>query len=131
MTGPQHARKQPRASPKQSKELAANDTDTFATLSTISYTLPEDKNNKTMGTQSPNYTDEREGDRAVWSSERHRRKFLMFHGLILRSQLIELIKNKVFFDESAGVSELYYNDHFFVLFSAIMFAKNYFSFHIA
>ena len=29
----------------------------------------------------------------------------MFHGIILRSQLIELIKNKVFFDETAGVCE--------------------------
>ena len=29
----------------------------------------------------------------------------MFHGIILRSQLIELIKNKVFFDEASGVRE--------------------------
>ena len=60
-----------------------------------------------MGTQSPTYTDERERDRDVKNGEDHGRKFLMFHGLILRSQLIELIKNKVFFDETVGVSELW------------------------
>ena len=32
------------------------------------------------------------------------RKLLMFHGIILRSQLIELLKHKVFFNESDGVS---------------------------
>ena len=30
---------------------------------------------------------------------------LMFHGLILRSQLVEMLKNKVFYSESDGVSE--------------------------
>ena len=54
-----------------------------------------------MGTQSPNYTDEREDV----SDEDHGRKLLMFHGIILKSQLIKLIKNKVFFDENTGVSE--------------------------
>ena len=29
----------------------------------------------------------------------------MFHGIILRSQLIRLLKNKVFFNENEGVSE--------------------------
>lgn len=32
------------------------------------------------------------------------RKLLMFHGIILRSQLTVLLKNKVFFDETEGVS---------------------------
>ena len=29
---------------------------------------------------------------------------LLFHGVILRSQLVEMFKNKVFFDEAKGVS---------------------------
>ena len=58
-----------------------------------------------MGIQSLTYTDEREGYTVVGNGEDHGRKLLMFHGIILRSQLIELIKNKVFFDASAGVSE--------------------------
>lgn len=33
-----------------------------------------------------------------------RRKLLMFHGIILRSQLTVLLKNKIFFDENEGVS---------------------------
>ena len=33
------------------------------------------------------------------------RKLLMFHGLILRSQLTVLLKHKAFFDENDGVSE--------------------------
>ena len=112
--GPQqHARKQPKASPNQSRELGAKDN--MDVYSTISYTLPEAKNNKMMGTQSPTYTDER---RAKNSGD-HGRRFLMFHGIILRSQLIELIKNKVFFDEDAGVSgrprrHMHY-DHSFTL----------------
>ena len=32
------------------------------------------------------------------------RKLLMFHGIILRSQLTVLLKNKIFFDENDGVS---------------------------
>ena len=32
------------------------------------------------------------------------RKLLMFHGIILRSQLTVLLKNKIFFDENEGVS---------------------------
>ena len=56
-----------------------------------------------MGTQSPNYTDERE-ETLIVGDEDHGRKLLMFHGIILRSQLIELLKNKVFFNENEGVS---------------------------
>ena len=97
--GPRHARKQSRASPNQAKKL---DIDTY---STISYTLPEDKSSKTMGTPSPTYANERRGAGVARNGEGHGRRFLMFHGIILRSQLLELIKNKVFFDEAAGVSE--------------------------
>ena len=124
--GPQqHARKQPKASPNQSRELGAKDN--MDVYSTISYTLPEGKNNKTMGTQSPTYTDER---RAKNSGD-HGRRFLMFHGIILRSQLIELIKNKVFFDEDAGVSDqlrrrLHY-DHSFTLISISFLSFSYYS----
>ena len=57
-----------------------------------------------MGTQSPNYTDEREETLVIDIGEDHGRKLLMFHGIILRSQLIELLKNKVFFSENEGVS---------------------------
>ena len=36
--------------------------------------------------------------------ERDRGKVLTFHGLILRSQLAEMFKHKIFFNESDGVS---------------------------
>ena len=36
--------------------------------------------------------------------ERDHGKELTFHGLILRSQLAEMFKNKIFFNESDGVS---------------------------
>ena len=77
---------------------------------TMSYTLPgEMSRSQTMGTQSANYTDEREHSAAVIvpnvsSDGDIGRKLLMFHGIILRSQLIELLKHRVFFDESMGVS---------------------------
>ena len=83
--------------------MGAKNMDTY---STMSYTLPENKNSTTVGAHSPaTFTNERRGNGVVKSSENHGRKFLMFHGLILRSQLIELIKNKVFFDEASGVRE--------------------------
>ena len=71
----------------------------------MSYTLPQDANsrNSSMGTLSPTYTDEREKT-AVIGGKDLGRKLLMFHGIILRSQLIELLKHKVFFSESEGVS---------------------------
>ena len=94
-------------SPAELKKLEAegaiNRHDRFSTLS---YTLPQDSrrhSSSSMGTLSPNYTDERE-ETLVASNEDHGRKLLMFHGIILRSQLIELLKNKVFFNESGGVS---------------------------
>ena len=95
-------------SPAELKKLKAeavgNRHDRFSTLS---YTLPQDgrrnSSSSSMGTQSPNYTDERE-ETLVVSDEDRGRKLLMFHGIILRSQLIELLKNKVFFNENEGVS---------------------------
>ena len=97
-------------SPAELKKLEAegaiNRHDRFSTLS---YTLPLDgrrhssNSSSSMGTLSPNYTDERE-ETLVASDEDHGRKLLMFHGIILRSQLIELLKNKVFFSENEGVS---------------------------
>ena len=75
-------------------------------FSTLSYTLPLDgrrHSSNSMGTLLPNYTDERE-ETLVADDEDHGRKLLMFHGIILRSQLIELLKNKVFFNENKGVS---------------------------
>ena len=58
-----------------------------------------------MGIQSPTYTDEDEDIEVVGTGEDNGRKLLVFHGIILRSQLIELIKNKVFFNETDGVRE--------------------------
>ena len=57
-----------------------------------------------MGIQSPTYTDENEETQVV-GNEDSGRKLLMFHGVILRSQLVELIRNKVFFNEADGVHE--------------------------
>ena len=91
---------------KLEAESAVNRNDRFSTLS---YTLPQDgrryssNSSSSMGTLSPNYTDERE-ETLVVGDEDHGRKLLMFHGIILRSQLIELLKNKVFFNENEGVS---------------------------
>lgn len=46
------------------------------------------------------YTDEKE---EVFSSKDQPTKLLMFHGVILRSQLTVLLKHKVFFDENDRV----------------------------
>ena len=85
---------------KLEAEGAINRHDRFSTLS---YTIPQRHSSSAMGTLSPNYTDERE-ETLVAGNEDHGRKLLMFHGIILRSQLIELLKNKVFFNENEGVS---------------------------
>ena len=69
----------------------------YCSFSEVSYTLPEEIPNKTSRARC---TERREREKTDTKHE----KFLMFHGTILRSQLIELIKNKVFFKESAGVS---------------------------
>ena len=104
-TEPEHRRH--KLSPAELKRLEAEaQSRRHDRLSTLSYTLPQDDrgNNSSMGTQSPNYTDEREETLVIDSGEDRGRKLLMFHGIILRSQLIELLKNKVFFSENEGVS---------------------------
>lgn len=50
------------------------------------------------------YTDEKE---EVFSSKDLPTKLLMFHGVILRSQLTVLLKHKVFFDENDRVKFTY------------------------
>jgi hypothetical protein len=96
-------------SPAELKKLEAEAADNrHKRFSTLSYTLPQDgprHGGSSMGTLSPNYTDEREETLVIGDDEDHGRKLLMFHGIILRSQLIELLKNKVFFSENEGVSE--------------------------
>ena len=90
---------------------------------TMSYTLPREMSrSQTMGTQSPNYTDEREDSGAVVITKDDGgigRKLLMFHGIILRSQLIELLKHRVFFEESMGVSGLWWPDSLLMCASAL------------
>ena len=77
-----------------------------------SYTLPQHR--KKMGTRSPTYTDGKDGApsqtttvhaAAIPEEESDHGEVLMFHGVILRSQLVEMIKNKIFFDENDGVRE--------------------------
>ena len=75
-----------------------------------SYTLPQFRKKSRMGTRSPTYTDGKEdapGQTATAGSEEDsdHGEVLMFHGIVLRSQLVEMIKNKVFFDENKGVRE--------------------------
>ena len=78
---------------------------------TMSYTLPQHR--KKMGTRSPTYTDGKDGSSgqttahaaAIPEEESDHGVVLMFHGVILRSQLVEMIKNKIFFDENEGVRE--------------------------
>ena len=50
---------------------------------------------------------DREGS-DVFEEQRDNSEVLTFHGIILRSQLAEMFKNKVFFNESDGVS--YYSN---------------------
>lgn len=61
---------------------------------TVSYTLP--KPSQGLGLRQK-YSEERE-PREV------ERKVLVFHGMILRSQLVTLLKNGIFFKEESGVS---------------------------
>lgn len=72
-----------------------------------SYNLPQSgsRRRKTnMGTKSPSYTDEKDTDTHITEEERDTETdVLMFHGIILRTQLVEMIKNKVFFTERDGV----------------------------
>ena len=66
-----------------------------------SYNLPPEirKRKSKMGTKSPTYTDGKDSE-----DERDKSEVLMFHGIILRWQLVEMIKNKIFFSEKDGVS---------------------------
>ena len=71
-----------------------------------SYNLPQpSRRRKTkMGTKSPTYTDGKDGQDTAIEEEKES-QVLMFHGVILRSQLVEMLKNKIFFDEEDGVRE--------------------------
>ena len=63
------------------------------------------KRRSKMDTKSPTYTDEKDHQQAT--EEEKENEVLMFHGVILRSQLVEMIKNKIFFNEKDGVRELH------------------------
>ena len=81
-----------------------------------SYNLPQSgsRRRKTnMGTKLPSYTDEKyteeekDTDTHITEEERDTESdVLMFHGIILRTQLVEMIKNKVFFTERDGVRKI-------------------------
>ena len=64
-----------------------------------SFSLPQHRRNQktSMGVKSSTYTDE-QGE-AVNDSDA-----LLFHGIILRSQLVEMLKHKIFHEENQGVS---------------------------
>ena len=78
-----------------------------------SYTIPQHRKKiSRMGTRSPTYTDGKDGApgqttaaAAISEEESDHGEVLMFHGVILRSQLVEMIKNKIFFDEKDRVRE--------------------------
>ena len=55
------------------------------------------------GTKVASYTDEQDDFTVEADTDSD---VLLFHGVILRSQLVEMCKNKVFFDEAEGVSHL-------------------------
>ena len=58
---------------------------------------------KETGSKSPSHTNGQD----VFTVEAETcSEVLLFHGIILRSQLVEMFKNKVFFDEAEGVSYL-------------------------
>lgn len=65
------------------------------------HSLPQQRRDQrnSMGTKTQTYTDEK--DRVADSVED---EALLFHGVILRSQLVEMLKNGIFFEESQGVS---------------------------
>ena len=67
-----------------------------------SYTLPQHRvGRSSMGTRSTTYTDGRDD---LDAAKQRDSEVLMFYGIILRSQLVEMLKNKIFFDEKLGVS---------------------------
>ena len=69
-----------------------------------SYSLPQHRRDQksSMGVKSSTYTDEQRG--TVNSEQESDSDALLFHGIILRSQLVEMLKHKIFFEESEGVS---------------------------
>ena len=72
-----------------------------------SYNLPQNsKRRKTkIGTESTTFMNGKDGQHTK-SEEEGEGQVLMFHGIILRSQLVEMLKNKIFFDENDGVSDV-------------------------
>ena len=73
-----------------------------------SYSLPQHRRDQrtSMGIKSCTYTDEQSGV----NSEEKESEVLLFHGIILRSQLVEMLKHKIFFEENQGVSLKYHSD---------------------
>ena len=68
-----------------------------------SYTLPHQRRGKGgMGTKFPTYTDGK--DSSPGAADEKDNEVLMFHGIVLRSQLVEMLKNKTFFKDKDGVS---------------------------
>ena len=69
-----------------------------------SYSLPQHRRDQksSMGVKSSTYTDEQGG--VVNPIEEDDSDALLFHGIILRSQLVEMLKHKIFFEENQGVS---------------------------
>jgi hypothetical protein len=55
-----------------------------------------------MGVNSSTYTDEQGG--GANNKEENDSNELLFHGIILRSQLVEMMKHKIFHEEDQGVS---------------------------
>ena len=99
-------------SPNESRRSKAETRDRDSQFTALSYTLPDGRNDRShlkKGTQSPIYTDENKKE-TVCAGD-NERKLLMFHGVILRSQLIELIKNKVFFSEGARVTVFHMSNY--------------------
>ena len=92
-----------------SKKLDSSEIDRDTQFTGLSYTLPQGSDGRRRRTESQARTLTEDGD--TWKADTGR-KLLMFHGIILRSQLIELLKHKAFFDEEARVSIQLYLSHF-------------------
>ena len=73
-----------------------------------SYNLPPSTTRRRtrMGTKLSTYTDDKETEDHVPAEEESDGDVLMFHGIILRTQLVEMIKNKVFFSEGELVRRI-------------------------
>lgn len=75
----------------------------------LSYTIHHSsvKGGRTAATRDRSSSTVRDEPREQVVTPANGGKLLMFHGIILRSQLIELIKHKVFFSEGESVSISY------------------------